>query len=211
MRVAAGEKTMWHWLQQSLWVRLARAELNVLRYALVPPRHRPDRQAQEFFMTRDATQMAWAFVAIALIEALAFHLLLGSLGSKAIIAILIFADVFILYAIGFVRSLPRLPAISLWPDGRLIVQAGVLFRLETHISALAQVADTPIAAAQGRAFRGALLSNPNCVLVFNAPQKARIFSLFPLHRSVITLKINDVARLRDQVAQMTGQPQPLPN
>lgn len=187
---------MWKKITGSLYFRFAKAELNVLRYALVPPMHRSGEGVQEFFVSRDAAQLAWAFVILALIEAFAFHLLLAGIGSRSVWLVLIFADVFILYTIGFVRSLPRVPAVIVMENGDVIIQVGVLFRMEIEAGAIADLSETITSDINRRAFRGALLSNPNCAFVFKGPQKGTIFSLFPIRRSAVTLKINELERLR---------------
>lgn len=185
------------WLRNNIWVRLARAELRVLLYAIWPPQPAlPPANAHVFCMTRDATQMAWAFVVIAVIEALAFHLLLAGLGVKGLWLVLLLADIFIVYAVGIVRSLPRIAAVTLYEDGQLIVHAGVLFQMETHISQLSAVTDILKLDPGQRVFRAALLSSPNCVLTFTSPQQARLLSLFRLKRDAVTLKITAPEDLR---------------
>lgn len=190
-----------HWLRNNIWMRFARAELRVLRYAIWPPQpNTAPANGRSFFMTRDATQMAWAFVVIAVIEALAFHLLFAAIGLKSLWLVLLLADIFIIYTVGVVRSLSRIAAVTLYEDGQLIVRAGVLFQMETHIAQLSAVTNIPEIHPGQRVFKAALLSSPNCVLAFTSPQEAKLLSLVRLKRDAVTLKITAPEDLRRLIA-----------
>jgi len=180
-------------LLQSGPARLARSELNVIRFAIIPPT--PNRinapGETKFWMSPDATQLAWAFVVVALVESLALHLLVGALAHIWLWVVAILADVTILYAIGIVRSLSRVP-ITLHANGEIVIGVGILFRCQTCVGNVEQAA-VPSGASvdRKRTLNGNLLSSPNVEMHLRAPVDAHILGLFCRPVRVIRLKISD--------------------
>ena len=113
---------------------------------------------------------AWVFLGLALLESGVLHVLMLALGhGPVLLALTAVADAGLVVAVWVIGSLRGRATTVL--DGRVEVQVGVLFRLVFPAS---QVDFSGSAVTGGRMLNGALLANPNVVLVFRAPCEARI-------------------------------------
>lgn len=107
-------------------VRLAAAELRILRLALFSWRAAPDIPAgcQAFGYHRHLAPQMWALLAIIAIEAGGEHILIRHWSAMAGTVLAVLGDVGLVYMIGLVKSL-RLRPILLTPEG-LRIRAGYL-------------------------------------------------------------------------------------
>ena len=123
-----------------------------------------------WYPTRDMIGSAWVFFGLAVTESAVLHLLLFALGHNPFwLAIALVSDAGVVAALVMIRSLSRRPTTI---DGaRVVVQVGLLFWLEFSANAV----DLDAPAQTGlRMLNGALLANPNLVLVFRKQQMALI-------------------------------------
>lgn len=162
-----------------------------MRYALVPPAadRRQSDGALKFWMSNDATQLAWAFVVVALIESVALHLLVAGLGQLWLWVAVVLADVTIVYAIGIVRSLSRFP-VTIDRSGAVHIQVGLLFDCRTLASNI-ELLDSVNLSRSKTALNGALLSSPNVHLRLKVPAKVRILGLFNREVTTVRMKLAD--------------------
>lgn len=149
-----------------------------------------------YYPTADMRSSAWVFLMLAVMESGVLHILMWALGHGAVLLVLTgLADAGLVGAVWVIDSLGRRPTTI--AGAQVTVQVGVLFRLAFPAE---QVDLTGSVMTGARMLNGALLANPNLVLVFRSPCEVTVLGLLRRPVDGIRLKLDGaddfLARLR---------------
>lgn len=154
--------------------RLAVGELNILRY-VVPwklPVDVPDGSAG-FSYHRHLQPMFWAFLSLALIEIAVLHLLVSRWNATAAWILFIVSDISVLYLIGLINSLRKLPILV--QSAGVRVRAGLLIDQWVPIDDIAAVngAIDDMVRERKAMLKASLLSHPSLYIHLKRPAAIR--------------------------------------
>jgi len=157
--------------------RFAAAELSIIYMALFRwggPAEVP-ANSRAFTYHKHLTPMCAVLLALSVIEAAVYHLLVGNWSHTAALVMFVVSDVGLIYLIGLIKSF-RLRPILMTPDG-LRVRAGFLVDQLIPLDAIAAV-DSNFPGGDIRdpgTLNAALLAWPNIVVRLNVPLARRSF------------------------------------
>lgn len=176
-------------MRSSRFFAIASSELRALRYAIIPPGTKAYLAAGStaYLPTNDMVAGSRVFLVLAILESVVFHLLLYAVTSKTFLFVCaVVSDVFIIYSIGIIRSISRVPTTISGDD--VDIRVGILFHVAVKKHEL--LATTHLDKSGKAGFvNGALLSSPNIYVLFSEPQYVTILGILKKKVRGMTLKL----------------------